>query len=306
MRPFRGAYLYSKRWVRGSRVCWQSKGETAIQSTAFGVPEVLIAIFVVLFGLAFGSFLNVCISRLPRHESVVRPGSRCPRCGTRIGSGDNIPILSWILLRGRCRHCRERIAWRYPAVEFATAALFLLCFLRFGLTVAGIGTGVLCFLLLGLAVMDAETMRLPDAFTWPGIVLAVLFAEIQPADDWVDRLAHAGESLLWAVAAGAFLLLIRWLFFLVRHKEGLGMGDVKLLAMIAAWLGAAPTILTLLLGALAAAIYGSFAVALSRGRRPFRTTRLPFGSFLCAAALYAIFAGDPIVAWYLRFYGIGN
>jgi leader peptidase (prepilin peptidase)/N-methyltransferase len=264
------------------------------------------AVFVVLFGLVFGSFLNVCISRLPRHESLVRPRSRCPRCGVMIRALDNVPILSWILLRGRCRHCGQPIAWRYPAVEFATAALFLLCYLRFGLTIAGIGSVVLCFLLLGLAVMDAETLRLPDAFTLPGIALGVLYAVVQSADDLIDRVAHAGEAILWAIVAALFLLLVRWLFFALRHKEGLGMGDVKLLAMIAAWLGVAPAILTLLLGALAAAVYGSLAVALSRGRRPLLSTKLPLGSFLCAAALYTVFAGDPIIGWYLRFYGISR
>jgi leader peptidase (prepilin peptidase)/N-methyltransferase len=223
-----------------------------------------------------------------------------------IRSLDNFPLLSWILLRARCRHCRQPIAWRYPAVEFATAALFLLCFLRFGLTLAALGTAVLCFLLLGLAVMDAETMRLPDTFTLPGILLGFLCAVLQPAGDIADRFTHAGESILWAVLAALFLLLARWLFFVIRHKEGLGMGDIKLIAMIAAWLGPAPTVLTLLLGAIAAALYGTLAVALSRGRRPFLSTRLPFGSFLCAAALYAIFRGEPIIRWYLRFYGIGN
>jgi leader peptidase (prepilin peptidase)/N-methyltransferase len=152
--------------------------------------------------------------------------------------------------------------------------------------------------------MDAETLRLPDAFTLPGIGLGVLFAFFAPADDLIDRLAHGGESILWALLAALFLLLIRWLFFLFRHKEGLGMGDVKLLAMIAAWVGPAPAILTLLLGAVAAALYGILAVALSRGRRPFVSARLPLGSFLCAAALYSIFAGEPIIGWYLRFYGI--
>lgn len=283
---------------------WQRKGETAIFAFAMGLPKILTGTFVVLFGLAFGSFLNVCISRLPRHESLVRPRSRCPRCGALIRALDNLPILSWIFLRGRCRSCRRPIPWRYPAVEFATAALFLLCYLRLGLTVTGIGTAVLCFLLLGLAVMDAETLRLPDAFTLPGIGLGILYAALAPADDWIDRIAHAGESILWAVLAGLFLLLIRWLFFAIRHKEGLGMGDVKLVAMIAAWLGPAPAILTLLLGAFAAAIYGSLAVAFSRGRRPFFSTRLPLGSFLCAAALYAIFHDRPIIDWYLRFYGI--
>ena len=284
-----------------------------------------------LLGLAFGSFLNVCISRLPRHESIVRPRSRCPRCGALIRALDNVPILSWILLRARCRHCRQPIAWRYPAVECATAALFLLCCLRFGLTVRGIGMAVLCFLLLGLAVMDAETMRLPDAFTWPGIALGVLYsgASLAYLNDapgaWARAFPGGGgvvlskhlpraialliagclASLLWAFLAALFLLLVRWLFYLIRRKEGLGMGDVKLMAMIAAWLGPAPALLTLLLACLAAAVYGLLAVALSRGRRPFFSTRLPLGSFLCAAAIYVIFAGDPILTWYLRFYGFG-
>jgi leader peptidase (prepilin peptidase)/N-methyltransferase len=191
------------------------------------------ALSAAVFGLAFGSFLNVCISRLPRHESIVRPRSHCPRCGAMIRSGDNIPILSWILLRGRCRHCRQPIAWRYPAVELATAALFLLSELRFGLTVTGIGMAILSFLLLGLAVMDAETMRLPDAFTLPGIALGILYSTLLPA----DHLGHAIASILWAASAALLLLLLRRLYFVIRHQEGLGLGEVDLLAMIAAWLG---------------------------------------------------------------------
>jgi leader peptidase (prepilin peptidase)/N-methyltransferase len=257
----------------------------------------------------------------------VRPRSRCPHCAAPIAAGDNIPILSWILLRGRCRHCRQRIAWRYPAVELATAALFLLSYLRFGLTIEGIGMAVLSFLLLGLAVMDAETMRLPDAFTLPGIALGILYSGIALAFSTVPGVLalpngigtfYAGHapralpfpffiagllaSILWAALAALLLILIRWLYFLVRHQQGLGMGDVKLLAMIAAWLGPAPTILTLLFGCLAAALFGILSVATSRGKRPFLTTRLPLGSFLCAAALYTLFAGNPIITWYMKFF----
>jgi leader peptidase (prepilin peptidase)/N-methyltransferase len=257
----------------------------------------------------------------------VRPRSHCPRCAAPIAAGDNIPIFSWILLRGRCRHCRQPIAWRYPAVELATAALFLLSYLRLGLTIDAIGTAVLCFLLLGLAVMDAETMRLTDAFTLPGLALGILYSGIAPAlfgvfpralslpwgfgVSWYGysqkmTLMFAGlvASTAWAVLAALLLLAIRWLYFLVRHQDGLGMGDVKLLAMIAAWLGPAPTILTLFLACLATALFGILAVASSRGRRPFKSTRLPLGSFLCAAALYVIFAGDSIIRWYLRLYGL--
>jgi len=240
---------------------------------------------------------------LPPHESIVRPRSRCPRCAAPIDALDNIPILSWILLRGRCRHCHQPIAWRYPAVELATAALFLLSYLKHGLTVTGMGMAVLSFLLLGLAVMDAETMRLPDAFTFPGIVLGILYNALQPGT-LRNHIWNAGESALSALAAALLLLLIRWLYFLIRHHEGLGMGDVKLIAMIAAWLGPAPTLLTLLLGTLATALFGILVVALSPRNRPFHSTRVPFGSFLCAAAIYTIFAGEPIVRWYLHFYGI--
>jgi leader peptidase (prepilin peptidase)/N-methyltransferase len=279
------------------------QGETAILLIASGVPVVLISIFVVLFGLAFGSFLNVCISRLPRHESLIHPRSRCPRCGVSIRPADNIPLLSWILLRGRCRSCGRRIAWRYPAVELATAALFLLSFLRFGLTLTGLGTAVLSFLLLGLAVMDAETMRLPDAFTLTGIALGILYALLEPGETLSDHFRHAGLSILCALAAALVLLLLRWLYRLARHQDGLGMGDIKLLAMIAAWLGPAPTILTLILGAFVTALYGLLAVPLSRGKRPFASARLPLGAFLCATAIYVIYAGQPIIRWYLHFYG---
>jgi leader peptidase (prepilin peptidase)/N-methyltransferase len=261
----------------------------------------LTAIFIVLFGLAFGSFLNVCIARLPQHASLLRPGSHCPDCSAPIQPIDNIPLLSWIALRGRCRSCRGAISWRYPAVEFATAALFLLSFLRFGLTLTGIGMDVLCFLLLGLAVMDAETMRLPDVFTLSGLALGVIYAALRPAEVFTQRLWHAGASLLWALIAALVLLTIRWIYQRLRGVEGMGMGDVKLLAMIAAWLGPGPVILTLVLGTFATAVFGVIALLLAPRHRRSLATRLPLGSFLCAAALYAIFAGQPILHWYAKF-----
>jgi leader peptidase (prepilin peptidase) / N-methyltransferase len=296
---------------------------------AGGVPGWLVAIFVVLPGLAFGSFLNVCITRLPRHESIARPRSRCPRCRAAIGARDNVPLLSWLLLRGCCRACGWRIPWRYPAVEAATTALFLLCFLRFGLTLESAGMAILCFLLLGLAVMDAETMRLPDAFTWTGIGLGVMYsgvlfeafrrapgAFLLPEPSTFAIMAHGGFvitsrwpsglvaialSAIWSLLAALMILVIRGIYSLIRHKEGLGLGDAKLLAMIAAWLGPAMTLLTLFLGVLVAAVVGVFWIFV-RGRRGAMTMRLPFGSFLCMAAIYAVFAGRPILEWYLRFF----
>lgn len=266
------------------------------------VPLALIAVFVVLLGLAFGSFLNVCISRLPQHKSVVRPRSQCPQCGTAIRASDNIPLLSWAVLRGRCRTCRRRIAWRYPAVELGTAALFLLAHLRFGLTVMGIGMMVLSFLLLGLAVMDAETMRLPDAFTLPGILLGILFAGLMPAPTVSEHLANAGLAALGAIVAGLVILTIRWVYYLWRGVEGMGMGDAKLLAMIAAWLGPALTLVTLFFGALSASVVGLLWIAISRRKESPMTARIPFGSFLCGAALYAMYQGPANVGWYMQFF----
>jgi leader peptidase (prepilin peptidase)/N-methyltransferase len=267
---------------------------------------VLISIFVVLLGLAFGSFLNVCTSRLPRHESVVRPRSRCPRCLTPILNRDNIPLLSWILLRGRCRSCETRIPVRYPLVEAVTAALFLLCLLEFaGFRV--LGACLLCWLLLGLAVMDAETLRLPDALTLPGIALGIFASSFQGVFGVVPifSLREAGASLLWAACAFALILLVRALYWLVRRREGVGLGDAKLMAMIAAWLGPWQAGLVLFLAVVCAALYGIGLLARARARRSpgnKLTMRIPLGSFLCAAGILAIFEGDSILAWYLSFF----
>jgi leader peptidase (prepilin peptidase)/N-methyltransferase len=204
-------------------------------------------------------------------------------------------------LRGRCRSCRRTISWRYPAVEFATSALFLLSFLHFGLGLTGVGMDVLCFLLLGLAAMDAETMRLPDSFTLSGIALGVIYAALRPAEVPMQHLWHAGESLLWALLAALLLLTIRWTYYLLRRVEGMGMGDVKLLAMIAAWLGPGPTILALALGTFATALFGVISLLAAPSHRRSFAMRLPLGSFLCTAALYTIFAGQPILHWYSKF-----
>ena len=268
--------------------------------------SVLISIFAVLLGLAFGSFLNVCVSRLPRHESVVTPRSRCPRCLTPILNRDNIPLLSWMLLRRRCRSCGTRIPLRYPLVETATVALFLLCSLEFvGLHV--IGGCVLCWLLLGLAVMDAETLLLPDALTLPGIALGIFASAFQgffgdmPIVSW----KLAGESLLWAACAGALILLIRGLYWLVRRREGVGLGDAKLLAMIAAWLGPWQAGLVLFLAVVCAAAYGVGLIVWGRMHRSpdnKLVARIPLGAFLCAAGILSLFEGDSILNWYFHFF----
>ncbi|MFT4113026.1 prepilin peptidase [Silvibacterium sp.] len=255
------------------------------------------ALFTLLFGLAFGSFLNVCIARLPRHRSIVHPPSHCPGCKALIRSLDNIPVLSYLLLRGRCRSCGDPISWRYPAVELATALLWLTCFLHFGLTPAGVAMAILCFLTLGLAVMDAETLRLPDSFTLPGIALGLAWSVISAPEG--SRLRAALFAALWSATAAGILLAIAFSYRALRGRAGLGLGDAKLLAMFAAWLGPADTLLILFLGVVITALYGL--TQLLRGRAG-AATRLPLGAFLSLAALYTVFAGQPTIAWYLHFF----
>jgi leader peptidase (prepilin peptidase)/N-methyltransferase len=304
-----------------------------------------------VLGLLFGSFLNVCISRLPKHESIVRPRSRCPQCEATIRWYDNIPLLSWILLRGRCRDCKQAISWRYPAVELAMGLWFLnatrlfwnAAYLDPTITSAAItfptdsqiviyslavlGIAILGFLLIGLMVMDWQTMILPNAFTLKGIAIALFFVCIQaiflgPNEDEVHLTKHSlhltspggvtdhgnlfltgPESLIFgriaAICGAALLLLvIRWVYKALRHREGMGLGDVKLLAMIAAFLGFWPAVLSLFVGTLTAAVYGS--VLLARGKVG-ATSKLAFGSFLCVGGLVAALYGNRLINMYIAF-----
>ncbi len=296
-----------------------------------------------LVGLLFGSFLNVCISRLPKHESIVIPGSHCPHCGKPIRWYNNIPVLSWILLRGRCRDCKAAISWRYPLVElavggwFSSVAHFAPDDLKgfFGsvpsfilnpvLTIDAVSLAVVGFLLIGLMVMDWQTMTLPDAFTLTGIAIALFLVCTQaiflgPNEDQVRLTKHslhltspggvtdAGnvfltgpESLIFgriaAVCGVALLLLIiRWIYKAARHREGMGLGDVKLIAMIAGFLGFWPAILSLFIGVLVASLYAVF--LLIRGRA-IATSKLPFGSFLCVGGLVAAVFGNRLIHMYI-------
>jgi leader peptidase (prepilin peptidase)/N-methyltransferase len=250
-------------------------------------------------GLLLGSFLNVCIVRLPAGESVVKPRSHCRACGQPVAAWDNIPVLSWLLLRGVCRSCGERIAWRYPVVELLTCGLFLMCCLHFGLEWQAGGWALLCFVLLGLAFMDAETLLLPDAFTLPGLAAGVVFATLR------GGLRGTGLSLLAAAAGAATLLMISAAYWLLRRKMGMGFGDVKLLAMLGAWLGIRQTALVLFLGVLVGAIYGVGILLFARRKAdslPASQFPVPFGTMLCAAGIYSIFFGPQTLQWYLQFF----
>jgi leader peptidase (prepilin peptidase)/N-methyltransferase len=298
--------------------------------------NLLVLLIVVILGLLFGSFLNVCISRLPAHDSIVTPRSRCPHCGTQIRAWDNIPVLSWILLNRRCRDCRAPISIRYPLVEVALPCLWVFCFFTSGAVLESLQSAILfaasatlCFLLLGLAVMDLETMRLPNSFTRPGTAIAVLFAALR-MPEWMDAtLPHpmfnldtapsdrlllpqphlAMHAMLLTAASallGAGLILgIRWVYFVLRKQEGIGLGDAKLMAMIAAWQGPASALLVFFLAVLGAAFYSIIMLLVKQisGEKGLSLTdRIPLGFFLCVAALFSLFSGGSVIRWYMNFF----
>jgi len=257
-----------------------------------------------LLGLAFGSFLNVCISRLPADESVVRPRSRCPLCRHSIAAYDNIPLLSWFLLRGKCRHCRWSIPARYPLVEFSLAAWFVLSLWRFGLSLEAVNCAVLGFFLIGLLVMDWQTQILPDEFTLGGMAAGYLLCSVRafllPMDRGQVVLTGPERILLYralAILAAALLLwTIRALYRLLRRQDGMGLGDVKMLAMIAAFLGLRHALLALFIAVLAGTVYAIGLLA-RRGTANSKT-RLAFGSFLALGGLAAAIFGSPLIGWY--------
>ena len=265
--------------------------------------------------MLLGSFLNVCIVRLPVGESIVWPRSHCRQCDQPIASWDNIPILSWLLLGAACRACGGRISWRYPVIELTTCILFVMCCLQFSWSWLAGCWALLCFLLLGLAVMDAETLLLPDRFTLPGLAAGIVFAGLRPGLEsgvwtWSAGLRAAGLSLLAAGAAAAALLLIAGAYWLARRRVGMGMGDVKLLAMLAAWLGLRQTALVLFLAVIVGALYGLGTILFNRRQNkednedqlPPGLMPVPFGTMLSLAGLYSIFLGQRTLGWYLQFF----
>ncbi|HKD85594.1 MAG TPA: prepilin peptidase [Terriglobales bacterium] len=279
-----------------------------------------------LAGLSFGSFLNVCISRIPRDESVVTPPSHCPACGKRIGWRDNIPLISWLVLRGRCRQCGTRISLRYPLVELLTALVFLGCYLYFGWTWLTLKFCIFGFLLIGLIFMDAETGLLPREFTYSGIVLGLLFAWFVPVDSSATELmlrvyrkqlpgAHwlsLLDALLAGVIGAGFFYLAWALYYLVRKRHGLGFGDVTLMGMSGTFLGVKLTVMVIFFAPLVTVVYVVFLLArealstkklddtASEDQTPLLSREIPFGVFLGACSLAAAFVGESVWSWYLR------
>ena len=307
--------------------------------------EPFFAAAIFALGLCFGSFLNVCIYRLPRDKSVVTPRSACPHCGDLIPLYHNVPVLSWLILRGKCRSCKQPISPRYLVIELLTGLLFLGCYTHFGLSLAALKCTVLGYLLLGLVFTDAETKLLPDAMTLPGLALGILFSLVVPVNDLASRIMvglvspamrseiswrlwSLSDSLLGAAVGASFLYGAAAIYLRTRGAEGMGFGDVKLMALIGAFLGTRLTVLTIFAASLAGSLFGLSTVLAvwikrmrrieARGaasrisrddarRRAWRSARLalrhyemPFGVFLGGMALLSFLFGNRVLHWYWR------
>ncbi|MGA3346950.1 MAG: prepilin peptidase [Terracidiphilus sp.] len=281
--------------------------------------RILGTIFAGLMGLAFGSFLNVCLSRWPVGESIVKPRSHCRQCGRTLTWWENVPLVSWLALRGRCRSCRAWIGWRYPLVELAVGVLWALQAWRsyaafFPLEFAA-GMMLLMWILVGLAVLDSEHFWLPDAVTLPCIVLGFAWWFLQgiqvgwalhiPPTPWDDA-KDVGKRLLAILAAAALILLIRWLYWLIRHREGIGLGDAKLMALLAAWLGLRGALLAFVLGIVFGAVVAVVLLLTPKADADgggWTLKKLPLGAFLCIGGIISSLWGQPIIAAYLRWSG---
>ena len=246
---------------------------------------------VVALGLAIGSFLNVCIYRLPRGESVVSPPSRCPSCGRGLRRFENVPVLGYLLVGGRCRTCRVAVSPMYPIVEAGTAFLFLLQYWQLGWQpLLGIRL-MFVAAMIALFVIDLQHRILPNVITLPGVVIGVA-ASLLFEPGW-------RASLIGVVVGGGALWAVGEAYFRIRGEEGVGMGDVKMLAMIGAFLGWQLMLVTLLIASLAGSAFGGGMILLDRGSMKYA---LPLGSFLAAGALIATHVGRPLLEWYGGFY----
>lgn len=254
-------------------------------------PETFAIVVAGLFGLLVGSFLNVVIYRLPRGKSVVWPASACGSCGRELRWFENVPVLSWVVLGAKCARCKAPISVQYPLVELITAVLFVLVT---WLTPVGPLLAARLLFVCALVVLfgiDLEHQLLPNVITLPGVVVGVIFSLVNPPglrDSLIGVLL--GGGVLYAIAAG---------YYFWRREEGLGMGDVKMLAMIGAFLGWQAVLLTLVLSSISGAVIGVAMMALQRGDMKYA---LPFGTFLAIGALVAMLAGQPIIDWYVGFY----
>lgn len=293
--------------------------------------RVLATAFAALAGLAFGSFLNVCLTRWPQGESIVAPRSHCRSCNRTLAWWENIPLASWLALRGRCRTCKTRIGWRYPLVEVAVGALWSVTCSRFldgvselhglsyHLLIAAIVSAILFWLLVALAVLDMENLWLPNFLLFPGILLGLIYSVANQELLWSPYAGYGGprtfagrlllvvlKRLIGALFAAGVILLIRGTYWLIRRREGMGLGDAKLMAMLAAWLGFSGAILSFGLAVVMGALAALLLIAFHPARKPeehWSAAKLPLGTFLCIGGIAASLWGNQIITAYLHWAG---
>lgn len=249
-----------------------------------------------LFGLLFGSFLNVVIYRVPLGISLLRP-SECPGCDGPIAWHRNVPVLAWILLRGRCADCGTGISIRYPLVELAGGLLLAASVAQWGLTVSAFAVALFSYLMLVLALIDVDHRILPNVITLPGAVVGLALAFVDPLVDWLD-------ALIGGFLGGGLLYFVAWGYLKFRGREGMGMGDVKMMLLVGSFLGWQGALMTIFIGSLLGSVIGVALISLS-SRKGWEYA-LPFGTFLAAAGVLVAFRGPQIFAWYWSTFGVAG
>jgi leader peptidase (prepilin peptidase)/N-methyltransferase len=275
----------------------------------------LAQIYAFIVGACAGSFLNVCVHRWPRERSVIRPRSRCPSCGNQLAWFENIPILSWVALRGRCRCCDEPISFEYPLVELIVAIGWLTALNHYGFNFTALRVAVFGTTLLGVALTDAKHYLIPDGFTLFGFMVALITSVIAFFRLETQPFATPYDALIGACAGAGMIAIVGWLGEVVRKKEAMGLGDVTLMAFVGAALGPTKALITVFVGAMLGAVaFGLVVIPVAMVRRgssreqtelalgsaPFETPLVPFGVFLAPAALLTLFWGDSLLAWITR------
>jgi len=252
----------------------------------------LMTFFSFLFGLVFGSFLNVCIYRIPIKKSIIFPASSCPNCGRNIPFYDNIPLLSYLFLLGRCRFCHEPISLRYPLVEVLSGLLSMVLFIRYGLSYQYFMFYLFVTSLVVISFIDLQHQIIPDILSIPGILVGIALSFLPGHVHWID-------SLIGALGGGGVLYLVAVVFKKVTGREGMGGGDVKLLAMLGAWMGWRSLPFIVLISSFSGILIGGGALLMAgKGYR----VRIPFGPFLSLGALITFFFGPQLVGWYWQFF----
>ncbi|MFZ4856207.1 MAG: prepilin peptidase [Desulfuromonadaceae bacterium] len=259
-------------------------------------PSILFSIVALSIGMVVGSFLNVCICRLPKNESIVYPSSHCPRCSCQIRWYDNIPVVSYLLLRGKCRGCGTHISLQYPLVELLNGVLTLFLFLRFGPTPAFAVLFLFCSALVVITFIDIEHQIIPDEISLSGIVIGFICSFFLKGHSWLN-------SLLGILLGGGTLLLVAYTYHRLTGKDGMGGGDIKLLAMMGAFLGWKAVPFIIFASSLAGSLIG---ISLMLFQKKDGKLAIPFGPYLAFGALLYIFYGKPLIRWYLGLSGFGH